>query len=299
MKIFLISSSYIEMSMAEVLDAFFNEKIEKLFLLYENHPKRKYHFHNSDYSVEFVKNIEEGIKKSDIILVVKDSAVSPNFVYNLNKKCIQYGKLLLNGAIIKRRCTDFHDKYKDIIDNVPNVFIIEVNEAGQLIRNEKLLVKALEQKGVNILSNNQYLLKLDKDVHFLHTRESNNTQNVDIVFHSIGKYEYFSNMRIEYFNLINNIKPDFLIVCLDNSIIEYEEIERHFYYNYNLKVDLFIKSNYTLFKSNNKLNRVYCEKKENTNNSDYIFYNDCECFDKIAQEIIQKLAYPTNVIPIN
>ena len=120
MKIFLISSSYIEMSMAEVLDAFFNEKIEKLFLLYENHPKRKYHFHNSDYSVEFVKNIEEGIKKSDIILVVKDSALSPNFVYNLNKKCIQYGKLLLNGAIIKRRCTDFHDKYKDIIDTYLN-----------------------------------------------------------------------------------------------------------------------------------------------------------------------------------
>ncbi len=300
MNVLLISSPYIELCLLECLDNYILENLNKVFLLKENHPNRVYNFIESSYSVEFVKNVEEGTSKSDLVLVIRDQFLSPDFISYINSKCINNKKNFILGELKKNNIFSVIEKNIAEIQKKPSVLIIGMTGASQLVKNERVLSSFLKNRGVNVFDSFQYSIKSFPKSKDLLCSSQTYPENADITFCSYDEYSDTDAKKEELHKYIQLIQPDCLIVSCDNSFVDYYKVDQHFYYNYGIHVDGFIHSNYCYLKANEDILTYSSFSTTHKGNDSYsIFCNDREGIEQICYTILTKVAYPNNVMPLN
>ena len=295
MKVLLVSNTYIELTLLNMLDDLLPYKITQVILLEENHIAND--SIKCIHDILICSNLEEGIKQCDIVLLIKypemNSLLEDRIIYDCNnykRKFIIIGDLA-NTSIADKTTVD-PIKY----NNIPVVLLFGIGTFNQHLYVEFILNRIFKKIGVNVRQ--FYSIEAQNLLRQVTLKNGEKyCDNYEIIIQFISHNNINDILQNdELLKILKTIKPDFTIVNIEAGLNEKSDVEtiiKNIQIRYNIKIDMIISSSFCSIKDNkSSYMPIYYNKKQPD-----AFYSteDISLEAVLKQKIITKITLPTDV----
>lgn len=297
MKILLISNSYYELTLLNILDDIFPYDISQIILLQENHSKND--TFNCKHEIIISPSLLEAVNNCDIVLLFKHPHMNKELEEKLSCICETLNKKIESFCIpfsedqIKIITTKEKMKYKEL----PVIMILSLGLYNQHIYTEVLINKIFQKLGVatiQLLSNE--LASIMQQANLKQNASRNTEDEVIIQCVSCTDIEGLLNNK-ELLKTFEIASPDFTIINIESGLNEKCDIKdliERIEYRFNTKTDLVISSN-------------FCSIRDKKNTYIPLYYkgNEHDCFlrvddlnleNVVKREIIDKITFPKGIM---
>lgn len=299
MKVLLISNTYIESTLLNVLDDLLPYEITQIILLEENHIKND--MIKCTHEILICPNLDEGIKQCEIVLLVKHPEMNLLLEDTIISYCNRYKRKYLiieslsNIPIHQRDNTEI-ETIK--CNNAPVICLVAIGDFAQHLCIEFILNRIFKKIGVNVQQ--IYSIEAKNLLRQLSPQTESDEKNRDhyeVVIQSIIHNNVNDVLQnAELLKIFEATKPDFTIVNIESGLTEkcdVESIIKSMEIRYNTKIDMVVSSSYCSIKDNkNSYMPMYYNKKTSDT-----FYSieDIELENIIKQKIMTKITLPNDV----
>ena len=281
-----------------------NIRVEKLFLLKENHSTNKPFNVDCDLEIIISDNMNYCIDNCDIVIIIQsDEFPERSKEYIINRTSLQNKKLcLLNEINVLEKIKFMEDiPYNSlpVILNISNgihsqQLCLELLLNKIFSKNNITIRQVYSQKTYSILNQLRKIKILNKNLE-CHL-ESNTSEDIcyDLIVFSM---DIGNNMQylIQHADIIKKICPDFVIYQTGYEFCSYELIKKMVNFVCGSNLDMLVKSNYYRFDNDIivHLDKVVIQEPL------YYSLESNNLLKELEFNLFSKLSFPEGVIPIN
>ena len=239
MKLFLLSSSYIEDTLCGIF-----KNIETLIMLKDNH------IHGFEvsvgYEIKLFEKIDDAIEASDLILIIQDKEI-PIFLNIQTKLCYRSGKKVVVLYTNASNTAGLSLK-NEIQYNKPTILLLESGKYAQLEKTEFEInhqFSSHEIKPYHRLSFLSHAIITCNDIKDYISFDSVRQEDSDVQIISIPRFDKISIVQSSnYAELIQYLMPDIVIVCAESENFNMENCTQILKYRYGINHYHIVFSNY-------------------------------------------------------
>lgn len=311
MKVFVLAGSFIESIIINMLEYLLNKNIDQIMLVEENHSyDEKLIKHHPN--IVLCKNIEEGIVRSDMCVIIKNKYLSD---FALAKVRIASEKKKKQLVELTYDFGQEQKSYKEMdlkqASGVPSIFNISIGEFHSCVQTEIALHTLFSKMNLNVYydfskSAKNFLLQTNKSKDF----SAQEMKKYD-VFVFTQHYDTLLDIFKDYSLLQNFIalNPDCLLLNVEAGFSAFDTLENIFKYRCNKQIDQYIISDFFHTSSFTKEYRPVCYIKNynksfqeeprdsacNIEQGKFVFANDKDFFNKLRLRVVSKIALPQDI----
>ena len=297
MKILLISNSYNESTLLNILDDILPYDISQIILLQENHSKND--TVNCKHEIIISPSLLEAVSNCDIVLLFKHPHMNEDLEEKLRCICETLNKKFESFYIpfseeqVKIITTKEKMKYKEL----PVIMILSLGLYNQHIYVEVLINRIFQKLGVattQLFSNE--LASIMQQVNPKQIASHNTEDEVIIQCVVCTDIEGLLNNK-ELLKTFEIVSPDFTIINIESGLSEKCDIKdliERIEYRFNTRTDLVISSNYCSIRDKKN---TYIPLYYNGNDHDYFLrVDDLDLENVLKREIIDKITFPKGIM---
>lgn len=312
MKVFIMSSSYIENTIAWEISHLLGVKVDTIFFLEENHTRNEIDWLYKDHqNIQLFSNYKEAILQSDFVIIINTGDI----LIKIINECIMYAKdNNINICVIEDQpLSDNIDKPVIFDKNIaysekPVILLFTVGEYCQTYCVEMTLNKLFYENKINFRQEfstwTEKIIKKIGHIGFFNSKLLYHETKVpyDIIIKTLN-----GNMILDIENhldsafLPHQFKPNYVIIICERFFASHETITNIFRYRYLRNINKIIYSKYV--SGPKKLEQefpILCFSQDEIN--DHIQIDD-ELLDKVKEtlfeDIISKIAISNEIQIIN
>lgn len=287
MTVFLVGPSSIINSVIYSNTLLFNKKIDRFVVLVEN--KREY-FSFNFVPVLFFSNIQECIDGSDVTIVFDDVYIPQESILSIRNISSQQNKpVYFIEKSNKNNSNDF-----DVVINKPCILHIFMGGASQQFEGEALMNSIFLEKNISFKNTNKNsrLLSWYSSVSncSIMSKEYNNCVEHDVLYVPLLIEKNITELRC-YWNDLEKVRPDYVIVQTDCSYNNYDELCEATSYLCNRTVDVWIKSRYYNYEEKG----ILSYQNKISIPSGAIDINSPKIMNDISLDILSKMTFPDEI----
>ncbi len=302
--IFIFANAYAAKTAMYMLDYVLNINFTNILLLRENHSLVEFDYRTVKKHIVIYDNIDECLEKAKYVLVIKDNDIPNSSIDKIiNESIIKKKKYIVVDnpwedidLANKDLCVLCKNKFSEIsISNVPNILLIGCGMASQLycmevlinniLTSEKLLFSQIFSDETQTFIN--YLSDYGINQAFISPTTISKDESI-ITVQSINIGDNLNSIK-NYFEIINRIQPDFIILQVPAGLKDLDLIINFFKYGLLMPIDLIVKSHFVPYRNIKVLYR------DANQNNVFKYYDDIRIKTILKQSIFSKMALPTGV----
>ena len=294
MKILLISNSYIETTIINILDYILPYDISEIILMEENHSTND--IINCEHNIIICKNLFEAIKKCNIVLLFKTEYMHVELEKKLKEICGAANKNFvsfdLNIPIERCYTTEIKEEFN--CEEKPVITILSLGSFNQHLYLEILINRIFREMGVIVTQSfsrdaENILQQTNPGCFFVNSTKA----EVFIKCVECGDIESILQNK-ELLSIFEKSNSDFTIINIESGLNEkcdVNELIKKIEYRYNINCDLIVSSNYCSI--NDKKNKYI---PLSYNDKMFLSVNDFDLGNIIKEKILDKITFPKKII---
>lgn len=231
---------------------------------------------NNDYSERdllIFDTIEECIKNATYIFIINDGYLPKKNINKIFNLSIENN---INVYIIKQYKSYSKNIISNINDKKPCIAIFDYGHASMNMISEVKIHNSLVELGAKPLLNSSIILKnifkQFKNKRILNKIWTRNYEFYDILIQYIDLQNDIMNLR-KYYNQIDKIKMDYIILLVDNDFKEYDSFENYMKILFARRIDSYVKSRW-IFCGDNIFS--HCDSHNNNETENNVLILDIE-----------------------
>lgn len=287
MTVFLVGSSSIINSVIYSNTLLFNQKIDRFVVLLEN--EREYFSFNS-VPVLFFSSIQECISISDVTIVFNNVYIPQETILSVWSISSQQNKPVY--CIEKSNKNNFNDF--NVVINKPCILHIFVGRASQQFEGEALMNSIFVEKSISFKNTNKNscLLSWYSTVsnYSIMSKDNNDCVEYDVLYVPLLIEKNIMELRC-YWNYLEKVRPDYVIVQTDCSYNNYNELCEATRYLCNHTLDIWIKSRYYNYEEKG----ILSYQNKISTSSEAVDINSPQIINDISLDILSKMTFPIEI----
>lgn len=302
-KIFLVMDTFTEKTLLLCMDYLIKE-VDEIILLRENHTSSKYiEILRHSIKVSVYKMIEDCIDCCDYTLIMQSDKLPQSTIQIVEQLCIKKSK-----KYYTIKCADKNSKHcssdysilpriNSIAIDTPVVLIVPIGDMAIPEYTEILMNKILSANNINFC---QYFSpNIASIIEQLNSQHISNCKYGIQETASCNDYDVLvltfqiESMTEKFFDSLMRIKsycPDYIILLTDGESSEITTYKYYFQYVCNKKIDLIIRSPYSLVYQD-----CLIEINNNDSSENIVSMLDRELEKRLKEEVFIKMALPDGV----
>lgn len=305
MKIFIVSSSYVENTILHNIMYLFDQSDLEIILLKENHSSDEFESFGDKLVITLCSNYMDAICLCDLVLFIDNntyqSALNDIIVLanQKNKQVLlipkqQQGEILFENRIIHKKNVNYQKPVIGIIviGDYCQTYCIEL-ALNELFNNMQIKFLQEFSSWTNNILNHLIEAKMVNEA----VVASRNSNDYDVVIKTFnGKALLDLKNDKELYEDFINAKPDYVLVACENQFNDTNELKNIFKYRYSSKIDCIIASNYnSILFGTQKIPVLF----KDYNNKTFQIKNLHAISKELMEDIICKITLPGGVTVLN
>lgn len=298
MKVFIISSSYVESTLLSVVDFIIGINIDEVILLSENHTNSELLVERNNIILD--ASVFSAVSKSDCVAVINNEYLPTSTSHEIRQLCYDMHKQLYTLDYTFNNCS-FHGYSQNTISKleIPTILLISIGEFAQIEKTELTILKLLSLSKNRIVHNcspcTEYLMRQSGNVSNQKAGEEISDCQLAIYTIQYDNMQHFC-MDNKSSELIWKARPDSIVVNVESKGFDADLINELFLHRFNRDVDCIVVSDYSgMLSTTNTKRPIYHQPSKHASNK-VLFTNDIEFEKHINQRVISKVTMPDGII---
>ena len=304
--VLLISNTYQDMILVHIAKYIFNIEIKKIILLREYHHNNE--FQNTEDSIHLCNSIEEAIGLCDITIAFIDQYKKQSFKKRIADICSILNKKLYVINNLKNSAEILPPLYKigEANDNnVPIILVASLGYCSMTVCTEMLVHEIFTELDVKIsydfLPSTKQLLNCLMDLGIANNDLLTKNDKCDVIIKSVdlSPDNLFEENNQLIYQEITSLKPDYVILTVDNNIDEkaIKEVSNILKYRCESPTNFIIRSSFKKFFEDNISNKIiYISDNSNLDSNMknvYLFHENIK--EALKNDMLLKISLPNDV----